>query len=116
MKRTYYNDIVVSWHHWMELKFQGYTDVNGDVYFGNQRLTSLEGSPITCRDFYCSYNELTSLKGAPVETRDFHCEHNQLTSLEYHPEIFSFINAKNNPLVISDPYVIMLLLQEKLVI
>ena len=136
MKRKYFKGNIHLWEQWMALKSEGYTDVIGDVRFGNQGLTSLEGSPITCHDFYCSYNKLTSLEGAPIETRDFWCRFNNLTSLkgapyktnvfycgnnnlvtlEYHPEIFSFINAKNNPLDKSDPYIMMLLLQEKLVL
>ena len=136
MKRKYYEGYVRSWEHWVKLKSQGYTDVIGDVHFGNQKLTSLEGSPITCHDFYChhnqltslkgaprktsdfwcQYNELTSLKGSPIETHDFYCSNNNLTSLEHHPKIFSSINAVSNPLDKSDPYVIMLLLQGKLVL
>ena len=136
MKRKYYEGSIYSWDKWLELKSQGYTDVLGDVDFGDQGLTSLEGSPITCHDFWCHDNKLTSLEGAPRETLDFFCHHNNLTSLkgaphktnkfwcqfnelsslDYHPKILSSINASNNPLDKTDPYVIMLLLQEKLVL
>ena len=116
MKRKYHKGNVLSWKHWMELKSNGYTDVIGNVYFEQQRLTSLKGSPITCHNFWCNDNKLISLEGSPIETTHFVCYNNKLTSLEHHPEIFSFIDATNNPLDKTDPCVIMLLLQERLVL
>ena len=45
-------------------------------------LTSLEGSPIECGDFYCGKNSLTSLLGAPDKVKYFSCWHNSLRTLE----------------------------------
>ena len=153
MKRKYYKGNIMSWDHWMDLRSDGYTDVIGDVDFSDQNLTSLEGSPITCHNFWCDHNQLTSLKGAPIKTHDFYCYdnkltslegapekthnfycnhnqltslegaprkthdfycyENQLTSLEHHPEEFTLIDARNNPINKSDPIILMLILQEK---
>ena len=114
MKRKYFKGNVKSWVHWMELKSDGYTDVIGNVDFSNQNLTSLEGSPITCHDFWCNDNRLIFLIGAPRETHNFYCFNNKLTSLEYHPEKFTLIDARNNPINKSDPDILMLILQEKI--
>jgi len=61
--------------------------VNGDFYCFNNKLTSLEGSPIIVNgDFYCFNNKLTSLEGAPTTVNEnFHCSDNMLISLEGAP-------------------------------
>ena len=57
-------------------------------YCGNNKLTSLYGSPREVKgDFGCSGNQLTSLKGAPEKVGgNFKCTYNKLTSLEGAPE------------------------------
>ena len=56
---------------------------DGDFYCGDNKLTSLEGSPISVGGgFYCNNNKLTNLIGSPKEVGGvFSCEKNQLTSL-----------------------------------
>jgi len=66
----------------------GSIDVNGDVDISDKGLT---GIPIKFRnvsgDFYCHYNKLTTLEGSPVSVGgDFHCGNNNLTTLEGSPE------------------------------
>ena len=66
----------------------GSIDVNGDVYLENRRLTKL---PLKFRNvtgyFDCSYNKLTSLEGSPISVGGgFYCYENKLTSLEGSPK------------------------------
>ncbi len=57
--------------------------VGGDFYCHKNRLTSLEGAPVTVGgNFSCRNNRLTSLEGAPGSVGwDFYCSYNRLTSL-----------------------------------
>ncbi len=57
--------------------------VGGDFYCHKNRLTSLEGAPVTVGgNFSCRNNRLTSLEGAPSTVgRHFSCSNNRLTSL-----------------------------------
>ncbi len=57
--------------------------VGGHFYCGKNRLTSLEGAPVTVGgNFSCRNNRLTSLEGAPGSVGwDFYCSYNRLTSL-----------------------------------
>jgi hypothetical protein len=61
--------------------------VTGSFICSENKLTSLEGSPIFVGgDFYCTYNKLTSLKGSPKSVGgNFLCYNNQLTNLEDSP-------------------------------
>jgi len=63
--------------------------VNGCFYCDNNRLTSLEGSPMSVSgEFYCNINQLTSLKGAPKSIGQyFHCGDNPLP--EGTPEVMN---------------------------
>jgi len=82
----------------LPLKF-GY--VSGSFHCGNNKLTSLEGSPREVGgDFYCFFNKLTSLEGAPEEVGgDFYCDYNQLTSLEGAPkEVVNDFDCSDNQL------------------
>jgi len=79
------------------LKF-GY--VSGYFDCGNNKLTSLEGSPREVGGYFdCRYNQLTSLVSAPEEVGDsFHCWGNGLTSLMGAPEqIGGDFDCDNNP-------------------
>jgi hypothetical protein len=62
--------------------------VTGYFDCGNNRLTTLEGSPKEVGgNFFCQYNQLTTLEGAPkVVGDDFVCINNQLTTLEGAPK------------------------------
>lgn len=74
-----------------------------DVYENN--LTSLKGSPIKCRDFYCSRNLLTSLEYGPKEVRfQYACYHNLLKNLKHSPITFERLSAFSNPLESIDGY------------
>ena len=78
--------------------------IAGEFTISRNKLTTLEGAPKYCHDFYCNQNELTSLKhgpkgvfghyvawgnklttleGAPERVRYFDCKRNNLTSLKY---------------------------------
>ena len=77
----------------------GSIDVNGIVNLHN---LGLEKLPIKFNKvngyFYCN-NKLTSLEGSPVEVNgDFYCRNNYLTSFEYAPKIIrgSFSCSDNN--------------------
>ncbi len=61
--------------------------VGGDFYCHKNRLTSLEGAPVTVGgNFDCSNNQLTSLEGVPGSIGGgFYCDENQLTTLEGAP-------------------------------
>jgi hypothetical protein len=58
--------------------------VTGNFNCGNNKLTSLEGSPReVVGGFYCQSNQLTTLKGSPIKVGgDFTCTSNKLISLE----------------------------------
>ncbi len=74
-----------------------------DVYENN--LTSLKGSPIKCRDFYCSRNLLTSLEYGPKEVRfQYACYNNLLKNLQHSPITFDGLSAFSNPLESIDGY------------
>jgi len=65
----------------LSLKFR---NVTGSFYCHDNKLTSLEGSPVEVGgDFVCYHNNLTSLDGCPKSIgRNFYCQYNNLTSLE----------------------------------
>jgi len=65
----------------LPLKFR---NVSGDFWCYNNKLTSLEGCPLSVGvSFYCSDNKLTSLESGPLSVGgDFSCSSNKLTSLE----------------------------------
>ena len=77
------------------LKFR---KVSGNFLCNNNKLTSLEGSPIECGDFYCCNNKLISLEGGPLKVNgNFDCTNNKLISLEGAPKYFGhFEHRKNN--------------------
>ena len=64
------------------------TEIRGDFYCHDNKLTTLRGAPMEVGgDFKCYDNELTSLKGAPEKVGgNFYCDDNELTSLEGAPE------------------------------
>ena len=64
----------------------------------NNKLTSLEGCPISIGDFWCDGNNLTSLEGCPtIVGGDFYCYNNNLTTLEGCPKsVYSFDCENNN--------------------
>ncbi len=70
--------------------------VGGDFYCHKNRLTSLEGAPVTVGgNFSCRNNRLTSLEGAPSTVgRHFSCSRNQLTSLAGVHRALRRINGK----------------------
>ena len=73
--------------------------VNGWFDCGVNNLTSLEGSPIECKHFYCRRNRLTSLVGAPIKGPiDFVCDQNHLTSLVGAPDKVESFSCWDNPL------------------
>jgi len=65
-----------------------FTEVGGNFYCNNNKLTSLEGSPKEVGGyFYCGGNKLTSLVDAPRKVGgSFYCFKNKLSSLEGAPE------------------------------
>jgi hypothetical protein len=67
------------------LKFRS---VSGYFSCGYNKLTSLEGAPISVGCYFdCSDNKLTNLEGAPKEIgSDFDCSNNELTNLEGAPD------------------------------
>jgi hypothetical protein len=102
----------------LPLKFN---KVYGSFDCGNNKLTTLEGSPnyvgdnFNCSDneltnliggpkevggwFDCSDNKLTSLDGCPKEVIcGFHCADNKLTTLEGCPNTDGFFNDCDNPI------------------
>src|SRR6266568_1612305 len=73
--------------------------VTRNFLIGNNKLTSLEGSPRECGSFECNNNQLVSLAGGPEQTEYYHCERNKLTDLIGGPKIASFrMRCQNNPL------------------
>ena len=68
----------------LPLKFN---KIDGGFYCYNNKLTTLEGSPIEVNGgFYCNDNKLTSFEYAPKIIRgDFGCEWNNIKSFEYFP-------------------------------
>lgn len=72
--------------------------VKGFFDCSNSGLTSLEGSPDECTQFFCNGNQLTSLKGAPTKCKYFMCYDNKLASLEGGPTIVDFYYCHNNKL------------------
>jgi Leucine-rich repeat (LRR) protein len=77
----------------------GSVDVSGNVIFGNR---NLERIPLQFRHvsgfFLCNGNKLTSLEGCPITVgKGFSCEHNFLKSLEGCPkEVGLFCHCSNN--------------------
>jgi len=65
-----------------------FTEVDGNFYCHENKLSSLEGAPEKVgRDFDCYENKLTSLVGAPKEVgKNFVCWDNPLKSFEDKPE------------------------------
>ena len=63
-----------------------FNKVNG-YFYCNNKLTSLEGSPVEVNgDFYCRNNYLTSFEFSPKIIRgDFWCQNNNIKSFEYFP-------------------------------
>jgi len=60
--------------------------VSGYFDCGNNRLTTLEGSPKSVVHFNCSYNNLTTLEGSPKSVGgDFGCNDNNILSFEGAP-------------------------------
>lgn len=49
-------------------------------------ITSLEGSPEECDNFWCNHTNITSLEGAPRKCREFKCFATNITTLEGAPE------------------------------
>lgn len=49
-------------------------------------ITSLEGSPRECDEFWCNHTNITSLEGAPQKCRIFKCFATNITSLEGAPQ------------------------------
>ncbi len=72
----------------------------GDIDVSGLGLTSLDGAPKVCGDFYCSDNMLTSLDGAPdIVMGKFDCRNNVLTSLYGVPSIITGRMSCNNNLL-----------------
>lgn len=75
-------------HDWtlteIPIKFR---NVNGDFDCRFNKITSLEGSPISCKCFYISNNQITDLKGSPIKVSRFLGGNNLLKSLENGPRI-----------------------------
>ena len=72
--------------------FIKFNEVSGSFYCNSNKLTSLEGCPLTVgASFYCSNNQLTSLEGCPKTVgNNFECSYNQLTSLKGCPATVDF--------------------------
>lgn len=67
----------------LPLKFN---HVSGNFDCSYNRLTTLNGSPITIGGtLMCSYNNLTSLKWCPIKLSGLFCANNKITSLEGSP-------------------------------
>ena len=73
-------------------------EVNGCFDCGNNKLTTLEGSPKKVGGFFdCSENNLTTLEGCPKEVNgDFYCSDNNLTSFEFAPIIRGDFHCSDN--------------------
>lgn len=83
----------------------GVVNVNGDVGFTDQKLTSIPVQFGKVTGFFaCRNNKLTSLKGSPYKVgSSFSCYQNQLTSLEYLPTaIGNFLYCDENPFILND--------------
>lgn len=83
----------------IEVKFNR---VSLDFYCHYNKLTNLEGAPISVGDtFDCSYNQIKSLEYCPSEVgRNFICDGNFVTSLEYCPtNIPEYFSCSENELV-----------------
>ena len=65
-----------------------FTEVYGNFYCYENKLTSLEGAPEKVGgSFWCSWNKLTTLEGCPKEVGGFFdCSYNPLKSFEGKPE------------------------------
>jgi hypothetical protein len=75
--------------------------VTGYFYCYNNKLTTLEGSPISVGGYFgCYNNKLTTLEGGPREVGgDFYCNYNQLITLEGSPrEVGGHFSCSYNPI------------------
>ncbi len=72
--------------------------IKDDFACGNNKLTSLDGAPVSCRRFSCGGNRLTSLMGAPKECTTFECGDNLLIDLNGSPVKCGFFVCSNNKL------------------
>ena len=77
-----------------------FNKVNG-YFYCNNKLTSLEGSPVEVNgDFYCRNNYLTSFEYAPRIIRGiFNCEDNNIKTFEYFPSfVKKYFDCEDNPI------------------
>lgn len=66
-------------------------------FYRCDELTSLEGSPRMCENFYCDDAPITSLEGCPQEVENFHANSTKITSLEGAPQMVkSNFSVENN--------------------
>lgn len=66
-----------------------FNQVSGDFNCNYCMLTTLVGSPKSCRNFTCSGNKLKTLDGAPVRVNDFSCTNNKGVILKGAPKIIN---------------------------
>jgi hypothetical protein len=80
------------------LDIQEYTEDSFDC--GENKLTSLEGSPKEVGGYFdCRNNLLNTLEGGPIKVGgQFNCHSNKLTSLKYSPKYASCMDCSNNKL------------------
>ncbi len=77
----------------------GSIDSKGNIYLIDKKLDKLPLKFNKVNEFLCSNNKLTSLEGSPIEVNyDFHCNFNKLTSFKFAPKIIrgDFVCAYNN--------------------
>ena len=82
----------------LPLKFN---KVNGFFYCHENKLTSLEGSPVEVNGvFNCRFNKLISFEYAPKIIRgDFYCQYNNIKTFEYFPSfIRNYFWCNRNPI------------------
>ncbi len=74
--------------------------VHGYFNCNLNKLTSLKGSPILCRDFHCASNNLESIEYLPILINgDLDISYNMLINLNYIGTIIGNIYLFNNPLI-----------------
>jgi len=81
----------------LPLKFN---KINGDFDCDDNKLTSLEGSPVEVNgNFLCHNNKLTFFQFAPKIIRgDFICTDNNIKTFEYFPSFVKYFNCIGNPI------------------
>ena len=95
------NDTVYLYYEGLTKLLLKFNKIDGDFYCYNNKLESLEGSPVEINGhFFCYYNKLTSFKFAPRIIRgDFYCQCNNIKTFEYFPSyVKGDFLCDNNPI------------------